>query len=288
MTKPLPAAASPSCLTAADFAVLRLSGADATRGLQGQLTCDVAALPPGATTPGAALTNKGRAFALFWLLKLAEESYVFVLNQGLGAVLTAQLRQYLPFYKCRFSDACDGAMLLCVGAAPVAPTAATVVTLGTAPLATLLWLPCEAALAPLTAAFAPGSAERWLADALWLGHFPFALEDVERYTPQELRLDQHGYVSYEKGCYTGQEIVARMHYRGTVKKHLCRLEFDELETASGVTLHDASGHEIGSVFKALPLGAARWRALAFLPVEALNTAALPQASAGRLYACAPL
>jgi folate-binding protein YgfZ len=278
------ATASPYFLTAADVDVLSLSGADSTRFLQGQLTCDVELLPVGASTPGAALTNKGRAYALFWLLKLATDSYVFMLNPGLGAVLTGQMRKYLPFYKCTFKDAVDGELLLTVGAASTAQTAVTF-TLGADPLATLLWLPHGTDLAPFTAGFAHGDAQHWLADALLLGHFPFAPEDVELYTPQELRLDQHGYVSYEKGCYTGQEIVARMHYRGKTKKQLCRLELDGLEEASGVTLHDAAGQELGSVFKALPLGTARWRALAFLPTEALDTGQLPKTLAGRLVSC---
>ena len=44
------------------------------------------------------------------------------------------------------------------------------------------------------------------------------------YTPQELNYDQLGHISFTKGCYTGQEIVARMHYRGKAKKRLYLLE----------------------------------------------------------------
>jgi folate-binding protein YgfZ len=278
---------SPYFLTAADFDVLSLSGADSTRFLQGQLTCDVETMPAGSATPGAALTNKGRAYALFWLLKLDVETYVFVLNKGLGAVLTGQMRKYLPFYKCKFSDTLNGELLLSVGVSPEIATA-TSFALGADPLTTLFWLPSGTDLAPLTAEMTHGDAQRWLGDALLLGHFPFTADDVELYTPQELRLDQHAYVSYEKGCYTGQEIVARMHYRGKTKKQLCRLELDGLDSAVGLTLHGAAGEELGAIFKALPLGATRWRALAVLPAEVVDADTLPHPSAGRLLACLPL
>ncbi|MDR2213924.1 MAG: hypothetical protein LBE21_09920 [Pseudomonadales bacterium] len=277
---------SPYFLRGADFDLLGLSGADATRFLQGQLTCDVQKLQANACTPGAALTNKGRAYALFWLLKLEAESYLFVLNKGLGAVLLGQLRKYLPFYKCQFNEAPGGELLLFIGSRP--NSGAPAFTLGDSPFATLLWLPQGAESSTLTSHLEHAPVERWLGDAMLLGHFPFTPEDAELYTAQELRLDQHGYVSYEKGCYTGQEIVARMHYRGKAKKQLCRLELEALEDPKALTLRDAAGQELGHLLKALPLGASRWRALAFLPSDMLDMGQFPAPSAGRLLACAPL
>jgi len=289
MTDYLPSDAtlSPYYLTGADFDVLSLKGPDATRFLQGQLTCDVEALAPLSCTPGAALTNKGRAYALFWVLKLDDASYLLVLNPGLGDVLTGQLRKYLPFYKCQFSDDIGGELLLTVGAQGDFESSSPFV-LGDLPLAKLHWFPQGVSSDVNLDGLTRGESRRWIADAMLLGHFPFTPADVELYTPQELRLDEHGYVSYTKGCYTGQEIVARMHYRGKVKKQLYRLELDDLVDATTVTLRIADGDDIGSAFKAMPLGGSRWRALAFLPVEAVSENAHPVPSEGQLAACEAL
>lgn len=51
--------------------------------------------------------------------------------------------------------------------------------------------------------------------------------EIERSTPDEGRLDQLNGISYKKGCYVGQEVVARMHYRGLGKKHLQTVKLDE-------------------------------------------------------------
>lgn len=278
---------SPYFLTADDVDVLLLKGADATRFLQGQVTADVEALAIGACTPAAALTHKGRAYALFWLLKRDAETYVLVLNSGVGEVLTTQLRKYLPFYKCQFTKELDGEFLLTVGA-ELREGEHLACVLGEAPHTVAYWLPTGSDLSGLTAGLTRGDARRWLTDAVLLGHFPFTPADAELYTAAELNLDAHGYVSYEKGCYTGQEIVARMHYRGKVKKQLYRLELADLVDADNLTLRDADGNDIGSVLKALALGAAQWRALAFLPTEAVDGERRPVPSAGRLVDCAPL
>src|SRR5690606_25599850 len=84
------------------------------------------------------------------------------------------------------------------------------------------------------------------------GHFPFTPGDSELFTPQELHLDRAGYVSFSKGCYTGQEIVARMHYRGKAKRQLFLLEvLNETGAASAndAELFDAEGAAAGKIIK---------------------------------------
>src|SRR5690606_31052541 len=70
----------------------------------------------------------------------------------------------------------------------------------------------------------PAAAEHWQLADIQAGaiHITPALQ--EQHTPQVLNYDLHGLVDFRKGCYTGQEIVARMHYRGTAKRRLQRLE----------------------------------------------------------------
>ena len=64
--------------------------------------------------------------------------------------------------------------------------------------------------------------------------------------PQEANLDTLGAISFSKGCYTGQEVVARIHFRGHVNRHLRRLHSDVVLTP-GAVLEDAEGKEMGRV-----------------------------------------
>jgi tRNA-modifying protein YgfZ len=64
--------------------------------------------------------------------------------------------------------------------------------------------------------------------------------------PQEANLDTLGAISFNKGCYTGQEVVARIHFRGHVNRHLRWLSASE-QLPVGATVHDATGKEVGNV-----------------------------------------
>lgn len=79
-----------------------------------------------------------------------------------------------------------------------------------------------------------------------LGLPRFGLEMDEDTIPQEANLDVLGAISFNKGCYTGQEVVARIHFRGHVNKHLRWLKSVEPLTR-GATLLDADGKDVGQV-----------------------------------------
>jgi folate-binding protein YgfZ len=68
----------------------------------------------------------------------------------------------------------------------------------------------------------------------------------EETIPQEAVLDDLGAISFNKGCYTGQEIVARVHFRGHVNRHLRRLR-SATALAVGAKVLDAAGKEVGDV-----------------------------------------
>jgi tRNA-modifying protein YgfZ len=70
---------------------------------------------------------------------------------------------------------------------------------------------------------------------------------AELFIPQMLNYHLNGAVSFKKGCYTGQEIVARTHYRGQVKRHLQRATGTGAAPAAGSEVSDANGRAIGNV-----------------------------------------
>jgi folate-binding protein YgfZ len=93
-------------------------------------------------------------------------------------------------------------------------------------------------------------------------------DDQEKYTPQEIHLDRHEYVSFTKGCYTGQEIVARMHYRGKMKKRLFRLEAPLPGTipVEPIALFGPNDEPLGTTIKVL-CTSGEIHALAALPAD---------------------
>jgi folate-binding protein YgfZ len=268
--------------------LIAVSGPDTVKLLQGQLTCDVAALPDPGFTRGALCNNKGRVLATFLLVKQGSTCYL-ALNKGLGAILTLALKKYLPFYKCELRQlpAEDHA---CFGVS--GQSASTLPGLASAPppeegqcsnlangwICALSqtrqqYLVYDHSAAPMPDNVATGALADWLVGGMLTGLFPFLPEDAEKYTPQELHLDRHGYVSFTKGCYTGQEIVARMHYRGKLKKLLFLLDApwaDNTPPTGSMEILDASGAILGTTLKAL-LHDGTLYALVALPADVEQT-----------------
>lgn len=94
-----------------------------------------------------------------------------------------------------------------------------------------------------------GSETLWALAQLESGRPVFGLDMDATTIPQEANLDDWSAISYEKGCYTGQETVARIHFRGHVNKHLRGLQSDT-ELTPGSPVHDENGKLVGDVRRA--------------------------------------
>lgn len=268
--------------------LLVVSGADAARFLQGQVTCDIEALEAGQLQWGAVCTNKGRVITPFAVLRI-QDSFNLVFHCGLAQLFKAALARYLPFYKCHISavQPCSGLVADTAAIMAVATGQAPPAVGGVAPhdggwMARLTDTPTLLASNQDRAQWlSAGAAAQDEADALriWTlalleaGHFPFRPDDTERYTPQELHYDRQHYVSFSKGCYTGQEIVARMHYRGKAKKqlYLATLWARDLPMDQNCVLLDATGKEVGPLLHPIRASDDRFLALVSLPVELDST-----------------
>lgn len=271
------------------FDVLTVAGPDAIRFLQGQLTCDVDSLAEETTTWGAACNNKGRVHATFLLVK-QEARLVLLLARGVGDLFMMAMKKFLPFYKCTLELNPSG--WHCLGLAGPDTTNLLEKHFGNLPAALACKTTAEGFICTLDPTppqylvcnmngttlqdeilkqipQAPPGA--WHALGMLGGHFPFMPQDTERYTVQELHLDRHGYVSFSKGCYTGQEIVARMHYRGKPKKQLYLVESESFNAdwlEQGFDVLDSNGTTLGHTLKQACLpGKSGIIGLIQLPVE---------------------
>jgi len=228
-----------------DFVVIRATGADAVDFLHGQLTQDVAGLGQDARFAGYC-SAKGRLMATLAIWRApradADGGVCALVRRDIAEALVKRLSMFVLRAKARLAlaptqaagvwlEASDATALEAAagGALPRAPWQRADLPSGT-------WIAAPGADAGLRwwwiagrepavddalgAVLSPGAASRWHADDLaaglpWVGA---ATQDL--FIPQTVNLDLVGGVSFTKGCYPGQEIVARAHYRGTVKRRM--------------------------------------------------------------------
>lgn len=213
------------------WSLLRFTGADAQVFLQGQLTCDVAALQPGSSSYGGYCTPKGRLLATF-LLWAGTDAYTMMLPSSLAEALRKRLTMYVLRSKVKIDDLTPD--LACVGIFGANAAQQIAALGGEIPErlhgvaadngVTVIHLPTQRYLVVLPraqAGMADGS-DAWTGFDIAAG-IPFIMPATqEEFVPQMVNLDLIGGLSYTKGCYPGQEIVARTHYLGKLKQRMYR------------------------------------------------------------------
>ena len=225
--------------------VLAITGRDATAFAQAQFMNDVAALPRGHWQWNGWLTPKGRVIALFALLKLDAETLWLLLPDADAPGIAARLQRYVFRSKATLAVRDD----LHVAGAFAAPAQAS----GTqfAIIGDAFELDFGGTGGPRVLRIGPtASPDDDAAAALWrkldLRHGLPRLrgEQVEAWTPQQLSLDRLKAFSVKKGCYPGQEIVARTHFLGQVKRGLALFKAAG-PVAEGASI-EADGRAVGT------------------------------------------
>ncbi|MGE6332903.1 YgfZ/GcvT domain-containing protein [Stenotrophomonas sp. NPDC077659] len=248
--------------------LLSLQGADAAVFAHAQFSSDVTTLPLLHWQWSAWLSAKGRTLAVFQLLKLADDHVMLVLADGDADAIASQLQRFVFRRKVKLQVHAD---LVTAGAftAPEAASGAAIAQCGEAGWELDLGsdaLPRTLRIGPVEG-FAAGSDAEESAFALaWrqadLRYGLPRLEESQRetWTPQQLGLDRLNGYSVKKGCYPGQEIVARTHFLGKAKRAVQLLHTAApAQAGDGVEQDGAALGSIASVAGEL--------ALAVLPLE---------------------
>ena len=195
--------------------VLAFRGPDAARFLQGQLSADVEKLEAGASTLAGLHSPQGRTVAVLTLLRTNAEEVLAVLPRELTATVEQRLRKFILRAKVRIEDVSDSFRV--VGLPADTPPAEG---------AQLNWGGRRVRLVPSADAgtLSSDAAERtkWELDDIAAGLPQIRTATSEAFVAQMLNLDLLGAIAFDKGCYTGQEVIARAHYRGRVKRRLQR------------------------------------------------------------------
>lgn len=259
-------------LTAAESAVLALAqpersglvvrGADRASWLNGLLTCDVAKLKPGGAVYGLAVTQKGRVLADVVVLVGADEVMLSV-PVGAEAALLDHFARYLIMEDAEIAPA-EVAFFAAHGPASAAVTASLTANgnvvahpldvLGRGGYVFTVARRDAAAFAVALEGAAVahggvlGDAAGWEAVRLERAVPAFGSDFDGTTYPQEASLERRA-VSFDKGCYLGQEVVCMLEMRGHVKRKLVPIEIDGTASA-GTPVTDASGTELGKVTSA--------------------------------------
>jgi folate-binding protein YgfZ len=205
-------------ITALDFGVLRARGPEAISFLQGQLSNDCTRLHSGQWQLSGYHTPQGRAIALLRLTLLAPDDVLAVLPLDLASSVVTRLKRYVLRAKVQITDeSAQWQVLGFAAAAPALPAGAVV-----GPYGRSRQLAVVPGSLDVDAEAVAGTREDWVAGDIEEGLPQVYLATSEAFVAQMLNLDVTGGIALDKGCYTGQEIIARAHYRGQVKRRMQR------------------------------------------------------------------
>ena len=247
-----------------DHAVLALTGRDAVAFAHAQFMSDVAALPAGQWQWSGWLTPKGRVIALFALARIDAETLWLVLQDVAADEFSAKLQRYVFRSKVALTTRAD----LQVAGAFAAPSRARSAALAGDGETEFDFGgeggPRTLRISATRVADDAEAVARWAAFDLRHGLPRLPGSQAEQWTPQMLSLDRLRAFSVKKGCYPGQEIVARTHFLGQAKRGLALFEADA-PVAAGSEVVDGE-HALGTVVSTADAGNASI-ALAVLPLE---------------------
>ena len=274
--------------------VIALRGEDTATFLQGQLTNDVRTLHADSAQWSGYCSPKGRLLGNFLMWRQGED-YCLQLSGDILPGVLRRLSMFILRAKVTARDASDESVRLVVagrqalaavtaalGAVPDAPMrsvageAGQVIRVGDDKF--VLSIPPERAAAVwqvLRESATPVGAPVWDWLRLNAGIPMIVAATQEQFVPQMVNLEVIGGVSFQKGCYPGQEIVARSQYLGKLKRRMFLAHVDA-EAAPGDPLYsaDMDGQATGTVVNAAPAPSGGFDVLAVAQVESANTQTL--------------
>jgi len=268
--------------------VIRAEGPEAADFLNSQLTQDFALLGASEARLAALCTAKGRMIASFIGIRPQPDRVLLVVSRDILPATLKRLSMFVLRAKVKLSDASEdfvlhglaGTALVANGVdASEAPGRCSAV--GEASVVSLYpsdGIPRALRIAPAGSAAPEGPA---LDPALWQwsevrsGIVTLTTPMVEAFVPQMLNYESVGGVNFKKGCYPGQEVVARSQFRGTLKRRTYLVQADA-PLAAGQEVFAANDPEqpVGTVAQAAAAPGGGWAALISIQIAAIDAGGL--------------
>ena len=208
-----------------DWGVLQVQGDDATTFLQGQLTNDVALMPVGQARLSGYCSAKGRLLASFVVLKREANTYHLLMARDLLLATQKRLQMFVMRAKCQLQDVSDQWRLTGITSAETlvdmpdwacqAADDGWILRLPSAEVKQAIWIQPATAADP---AQPSEMADGWAFHRALSGVAMVTQATTEHFVPQMINYESVEGVSFKKGCYPGQEVVARSQFRGAIKR----------------------------------------------------------------------
>lgn len=246
--------------------IITFDGVDAKNFLQSQLTNDVNQLMIGGWQWQGYCNAKGRLHATFALARLDEHLYAAVVHSSMCEFLLKRLTMFRLRSKVLIARSEKFALIFHLSA-PTRPIAPPGVRLA---LGNERWIDIDPETLRQAPSASSDSLDLWALRGIDAMQPEVVAATNERFVPQMIGMDRLSPapgVSFSKGCYPGQEVVARAHYRGAVKREPTVLRVP-LEPAiePGVEIAQSNG-EPAEIVNCVAVGH-EWRALAVIPIQA--------------------
>ncbi|HVK33371.1 MAG TPA: folate-binding protein [Burkholderiaceae bacterium] len=270
----------------ADWGVIRAAGPDAASFLHAQLTQDIIGLEVGRARLAGYCSAKGRLLASFVVWRSAADELLLACSADLLAPTLKRLSMFVLRAKCKLTDASAELPLFGVAGA-TARAAGEPWQCVSSDRGTLIRLPDARGVAGgVPRALAIGDPALPALDAAawaWLevgsGVPRIVAATVEQFVPQMVNLELVGGVNFQKGCYPGQEIVARSQYRGTLKRRAFLFSSEAAAQPGQEIFHEDDREQPAGMVANSASFEGRHRVLAELKLAALGS--------GRLHLGAP-
>jgi folate-binding protein YgfZ len=284
----------------AHLGVIRLQGEDAAKFIHGQLTQDFALLGPDQARLTALCTAKGRMVVSMVGIKPSASEVLLVCSQDMLAATIQRLSMFVLRAKVRISDAsAELALYGRVGAATASTPGLALWGVQQTEAGTVIQLPAadgvprQMELRPSQAAAPAGPS---LPPGLWAWtEVRSAVATVgaavsEAFVPQMLNYESVGGVSFKKGCYPGQEVVARSQFRGTLKRRAFLAHFSQAVSAADPVVDAADPEQpVGMVVQSAESPEGGFDAIVSMQLEAAHKDTLhARDGAGPRLQCLPL
>jgi tRNA-modifying protein YgfZ len=240
------------------FSVVSITGGDARAFLQGQLTNDVFALTANSAQWQGYCQPQGRLLASFPLVCENMDSFWVILPTSITAAIAKRLSMFVLRSKVRIEVSTDAALGFCrsgddhairVGVTPLFVKRVSTTTFPD------MW-------GEATQACMPASERVWMLASIQAGVGIICAGAQDLFVPQMIGWDVIG-VNYKKGCYPGQEVVARAHYRGAVKRKPVRVRGEGVAPSPGTALI-RDDQEFGHLVAPAQLDETHWLSLGTL------------------------
>ncbi len=256
------------------YRLLNVQGPDSERFLQGQLSCDLREVGPKSARWGTYNNPKGRMHASFLISAAPGEAngYHLRMADDVAEHCREVLAKYIVFSKAEIESLADDWLVFAV----VGPDAKSVLEdvldgpiedglseplssqhgsgwqcIAVSPEQDIYELHVQADQASeiwdkLSAAMSVADSDRWDKALIDLGMAEVRAQNCESLIPQMMNFDLNGGINFKKGCYTGQEVIARLHYRGEAKQRLFRIRGPQAELGTEL-FSEARNSAVGEV-----------------------------------------